>query len=255
MMKKLVVLVCLVSLMVSMCNAEVMAASSLDFSEIFKNPGSFINVSVATNVTVELDFKKINNTIKNINFPIKDTKYNKYHVRNLQIKKVDMDYIYFSSDIHVRLYTKGLFGKLWKYIDKSGSCEFKIKYEIGSSGTSITFKKINVGDISIDRNIFEYILLPEKEIADLIIKEINISKSINEKIELKFLETIYIKFSKMYTKGDKLYIDFAINFPDLLDDFIRLISGQGIKVTDARKSSTSNFSSSRNFAIRSLNVR
>jgi len=241
MKKRIIAFLCVVSIMTSMLSTSAMAQDSgfFDFSIIGKNPGSFINVSVGVNVTVELDFQKINSYVKNVIFPIKDTKYNKYHLKNVQLKKVDMDSIYFTGDLHVRLYTKGLFGKLWKYVDKTGSCEVRVDYEIDSSGTSITFKKIKASDIKIERNILEYILMPEKLIGDEIIKTINKSKSINEKIDFKFLQAVYIKFSKMYTKGTKLYLEFQVDTASLLDDFIRLLKGQGITVSDVRSSSGS----------------
>jgi uncharacterized protein YkwD len=258
MRKKIIACLCVAVILASMCNLGVLAQESrelirpdmdkvtgvgnipdtqikstsdsesfLDFSDIANNPGSYFVASYHTVLNVTLNFEKLNNILKNINdYPIRETDYNKFYIRNVKLIKVDNDSLYFSSELRIKLYTKFI-GGLIKYYDATGACYFKLDYDIDSSDNSIKFKKTDPSDIySLDSALnIESDLIKESMAA-----KINQSKAVNEKIDISLVkpkDNFYYSSNKCYIK-----MTFTIDDPATVGSILTEIRANGIKAVD-----------------------
>ncbi len=225
------------------------AASSdsgfLDLIDILRYPGKYHNASYnigSTNSTVKLglNFEKLNDNLKNINYPVKDTNYNKVHITSLKLKKVTLDAIYFSTEVRVRRYEKFLLGTMFTRLDKTASFEFKLDYYFDSKDNSLVFKKVKASNISLEQKNLDYIFtdagVDVQSIAEVIEENININIPCDGKIRLNLLYHEYFKISQLYTQGNFLYMNFTTNNKKAVEDFIKVCKGLGIAITNSTPS-------------------
>lgn len=208
----------------------------LDLGDIGKNPGKYFDVSYNigypnSNVKIGLNFGIINDFLKNINYPLKDTSYNKVHITNFKINKVDLNSIYFKAEIRIRKYEKFL-GKMVKLLDRTASADIRLDYYFDTKDNSLNFKKVKASNINLERKLQDYLIggVTAELIAQVIENNMNINISLNERIPLDFLNSKYFKTPKLYTEGNFLYMDFTIDSRSVLDDFLKIIKGYKINV-------------------------
>ena len=206
----------------------------LNFGDIVKNPGKYFKVSANigipySSVKVGLNFEKLNDSLKYLNYPIKDTNYNKIHINNLKLKKVDLESLYFTAEIRVRKYEKFL-GKMVKLLDRTASADIKLDYYFDSKDNSLNFKKLETSNISMERKVLDVILgTPEiwliREVLEKIIEH---DVAINEKIKLSFLDPRYFKTPQLYTEGCFLYMNFNIDSVNVVRYLLRNLGILGV---------------------------
>ena len=246
MKRRVIAFLCIASLIACMFGfgERGYAASSssgfLDLVDILRYPGKFHTASysigsTSSTVKLGLNFEKLNDNLKNINYPVQDTTYDKVYINNLKLKKVDVNSIYISGEVQVRWYKKILVSLLTRILEKSFSFDIKIDYSFDSSDNSLVFKKIKASNISIDSKLQDYLRdgVDVQSIVKIIEENININIPCDGKIRINLLYHEYFTKTKLYTQGNFLYTDFTTTNKKAVEDFVKVCKGLGIPITNS----------------------